>query len=71
MNPISGTDLIRLIWSDRDIAPIPTILTSGNHQGIGRAVVESERELADVYILKPFSAEALDRKLKDVFGEQA
>ena len=71
MNPISGTDLIRLVWSDRDIAEIPTILTSGNHQGVARAVVESERELADVYILKPFSAEALDRKLKDVFGEHA
>src|SRR6185312_2373107 len=71
MNPISGTDLIRLIWSDRDIAPIPTILTSGNYQGVARAVVESERELADVYILKPFSAETLDRKLKDVFGENA
>ena len=71
MNPISGIDLIRLIWSDRDIAPIPTILTSGNHQGVARAVIESEQELADVYILKPFSVESLDRKLKDVFGENA
>jgi hypothetical protein len=58
-----------MIWADRDILPIPTILTSGNHQGIARAVVEAERELADVYILKPFSAEALDRKLRDTFQE--
>jgi two-component system chemotaxis response regulator CheY len=71
MNPISGPDLIRLIWSDRDISPIPTVLTSGNHHGVARAVIDSERELADVYILKPFTAAALDRKLKDVFGEDA
>lgn len=71
MNPISGPDLIRLIWADKDIPPIPIVLTSGNHHGVARAVIESERELADVYILKPFTAEALDRKLKDVFGEDA
>jgi two-component system chemotaxis response regulator CheY len=71
MNPISGPDLIRLIRSDREIPPIPIVLTGGNHQGVARAVIESDRELADVYILKPFSADALDRKLKDVFGEDA
>jgi len=69
MNPISGTDFIKLIWADRDIPPIPIILTSANHHGIARAVVEAERELADIYILKPFTAEALDRKLRDVFGD--
>lgn len=71
MNPISGTDLIRLIWTDKDILPIPVVLTSGNHQSIARAVSETDRELADVYILKPFSAEALDRKLRDVFEDKA
>jgi two-component system chemotaxis response regulator CheY len=71
MNPISGPDLIRLVWADKDIPQIPIVLTSGNHQGVARAVIDSERELADVYILKPFTAEALDRKLKDVFGEDA
>jgi DNA-binding NtrC family response regulator len=71
MNPISGVELIHLIWMDRDIMPTPIVLTSGNHQSIARAVSESERELADVYILKPFSAESLDRKLKDVFGDNA
>ncbi|MGN6590484.1 MAG: response regulator [Sphingomicrobium sp.] len=71
MNPISGTDLIRLVWNDREIPPIPTVLTSGNRQGIAKAVVDSEQELADVYILKPFSAADLDRKLKQVFGEDA
>jgi DNA-binding response OmpR family regulator len=35
------------------------------------AVAESDRELADVYILKPFSAEALDRKLRAVFRDKA
>lgn len=68
MNPISGIDLIRMIWADRDIPPIGIILTSGNHQSIGRAVADSDQELADVYILKPFSAETLDRKLNESFA---
>ena len=71
MNPISGIDLIRLIWADRDILPIPIVLTSANHQSIARAVADSDRELADVYILKPFSHEALDRKLRDAFDDAA
>jgi len=71
MNPISGADLIHLIWTDRDIIPTPIVLTSGNHQSLAKAISESDRELADIYILKPFSAESLDRKLKDVFGDYA
>jgi two-component system chemotaxis response regulator CheY len=69
MNPISGPDLIRLVWSDKDIPAIPTVLTSGNHQSVARAVIESDQELADIYILKPFSAETLNRKLQEVFGD--
>lgn len=69
MNPISGIELIRLIWADREISTTPIVLTSGNHHSIAKAVVDAERELADVYILKPFTAEALDRKLKAVFGD--
>lgn len=69
MNPISGTELIRLIWMDEEIPPLPVVLTSANHSNIAKAVADAERELADVYILKPFTAEALDRKLKAAFGE--
>jgi len=69
MNPISGTELIRLIWMDEAIPPLPVVLTSANHSNIAKAVADAERELADVYILKPFTAEALDRKLKAAFGE--
>jgi CheY-like chemotaxis protein len=71
MNPISGIDFIHLIWADRDILPIPVVLTSGDHHSIGKAVAEAARELADVYILKPFSAEALDRKLREAFRDKA
>lgn len=71
MNPVSGTELIQLIWVDKEIPPTPVVLTSANHSGIAKAVADAERELADVYILKPFTAEALDRKLRDAFGEGA
>jgi two-component system chemotaxis response regulator CheY len=69
MNPISGPELIKLIWADKEIPPISTILTSSNHASIAKTVSDSERALADIYILKPFTAEILDRKLREVFGE--
>lgn len=69
MNPISGVELIRLIWTDNEIPPTPTILTSANRQNIARAVAESERGLADAYLLKPFTADVLDMKLKASFLE--
>ena len=71
MNPISGIDLIRAIWADKEIPPTPIVLTSANHHAVARTVADVGREFADVYILKPFTAEALDRKLKTVFGEDA
>lgn len=69
MNPISGPNLIRLIWAEKEIPPIATVLTSSNRHSIAKAVSESERAIADVYILKPFTAEILDRKLRETFGE--
>ena len=69
MNPVSGIDLIHSIWSDREIPPIPIVLTSGDYQSIAKAIADSERELADVYILKPFTAESLNQKFVSVFGE--
>jgi two-component system chemotaxis response regulator CheY len=69
MNPISGPNLIRLIWAEKEIAPLPTVLTSSNRHSIAKTVSESERAIADVYILKPFTAEILDRKLHEAFGE--
>ena len=69
MNPISGVDLIRSVRADKDIAPLPIVLTSANHPGLAQAIAKSERDLADVYILKPFTAETLYGKLSSVFGE--
>lgn len=69
MNPISGPELIRLIWADKEIPPIPVILTSGNTQSITRAVADSDRSLADAYLLKPFTADALDIKLRATFRD--
>lgn len=69
MNPISGPNLIRLIWAEKDIPPLATILTSSNRHSIAKTVTESERAIADIYILKPFTAEILDRKLRETFDE--
>jgi len=69
MNPISGIELIHSIWADREIPPLAVVLTSGNYQSMAKAISDSERELADIYILKPFTAEALNKKLSTVFGE--
>ena len=69
MNPISGVDLIHSIRSDRHIGSIPIILTSANYQAMAKAIADSDRELADVYILKPFTAETLKGKLAAVFGD--
>jgi two-component system chemotaxis response regulator CheY len=69
MNPISGPDLIKLIWAEKEIPPLATILTSSNRHSIAKAVSDSERTIADIYILKPFTAEILDRKLRETFGD--
>jgi len=69
MNPISGVDLIRSVRADKEIAPIPTILTSANYHGLTKAIADSDRDLADVYVLKPFTAETLHEKLIAAFGE--
>ena len=69
MNPISGPDLIKLIWAEKEIPRIPTVLTSSNRLGIAKEVSDSERSIADIYILKPFTAENLDRKLRETFTE--
>jgi len=68
MNPISGAELIRLIGTDREIPPVPVVLTSANRSAIAKAVANAEREIADVYILKPFTAEMLGVKFRNVFG---
>jgi two-component system chemotaxis response regulator CheY len=68
MNPISGIELIKLIWADRDILPIPVVLTSANHKNMAKALGDAQRQMADIYILKPFTAESLDRKLHAAFG---
>jgi two-component system chemotaxis response regulator CheY len=70
MNPISGIDLIRLIWADSEIPAIPTIVTSADRVDIARTLIDAEREMADAYVLKPFTAETLHRKLSEVFGEE-
>ena len=69
MNPISGPDLIKMIWAEREIPPIPTVLTSSNRYSIAKTVADTERAIADIYILKPFTAEILDRKLRETFGD--
>jgi two-component system chemotaxis response regulator CheY len=69
MNPISGPDLIKMIWGEKEIAPVPTILTSANRYSIAKTVADTERAIADIYILKPFTAEILDRKLRETFGD--
>jgi two-component system chemotaxis response regulator CheY len=69
MNPISGPDLIKLIWAEKEIPRIPAILTSSNRRSIAKEVSDSERSIADIYILKPFTAENLDRKLRETFAE--
>jgi two-component system chemotaxis response regulator CheY len=69
MNPISGPDLIKMIWAEKEIARMPTILTSSNRYSIAKTVSDTEGGIADIYILKPFTAEILDRKLHETFGE--
>lgn len=69
MNPISGPDLIKMIWAEKEIPPVPTVLTSANRYNIAKTVADTERAIADIYILKPFTAEILDRKLRETFGD--
>lgn len=69
MNPISGPDLIKMIWAQKEIPPVPTVLTSANRHSLAKTVADTERAIADIYILKPFTAEILDRKLRETFGD--
>jgi CheY-like chemotaxis protein len=71
MSPMNGPDLIARIRSDRTLPTTPIVLTTANHHWIADMLKSLSTSGADIHILKPFTAEALAKKLSDKYPESS
>jgi len=69
MSPMSGPDLIMKIRGDKTLPTDAIVLTTANHQWVADMLKSQTTSGADIHILKPFTAEALAKKLADKFPE--
>lgn len=69
MSPMSGPDLIMRIRSDKTLPTATIVLTTANHQWVADMLKSQTTSGADIHILKPFTPEALAKKLADTFSE--
>jgi two-component system, chemotaxis family, chemotaxis protein CheY len=69
MSPMSGPDLIMKIRGDKTLPTAAIVLTTANHQWVADMLKSQTTSGADIHILKPFTAEALAKKLADKFPE--
>ena len=66
MHPINGLELAFLIRQNPTTRKIVIIVTTGNREILGRALNTGQFKLVDAYLIKPFTAEQLSTRLKDV-----
>jgi two-component system, chemotaxis family, chemotaxis protein CheY len=64
MAPMSGYDLLKEVRADPNLASIPFILITGSCSA--EAVLAAKAAGVSDYIIKPFTAETLQRKLRAV-----
>ena len=66
MPEMNGIDLLKAIKSDESLKDVPFILVTS--EGHKNNVVEAVQAGVSNYIIKPFSAETLQEKIKKVLG---
>jgi CheY-like chemotaxis protein len=68
MHPMNGLELAFLIRQNPTTRKTVIILTTGNREILGRALSTAQFKLVDAYLIRPFTAEQLSIRLKDVAG---
>jgi two-component system, chemotaxis family, chemotaxis protein CheY len=67
MMPMSGLDLLRVVREDEDLKDIPFIMITA--VSLVENVVAAKQVGVNSYIVKPFSAETLKKRIDSVLGE--
>jgi two-component system chemotaxis response regulator CheY len=67
MDPVTGYDLLQSVRADEDLRDIPFIMVTAESHG--EKVVAAKAAGVNNYIVKPFNAATLKRKLTAVIGE--
>lgn len=67
MQPMTGLDLLKAVRSDDNLKMLPFIMVTAESKT--ENVVEAKQAGVSNYIVKPFNAETLKRKLASVFGQ--
>lgn len=67
MQPMTGLDLLKAVRSDANLKMLPFIMVTAESKT--ENVVEAKQAGVSNYIVKPFNAETLKRKLASVFGQ--
>jgi two-component system chemotaxis response regulator CheY len=68
MQPMNGLELAFLIRQNRATRKAVIIVTTANREVLGRALSTGQFKLIDAYLMKPFTANQLSTRLKDVSG---
>lgn len=68
MPNITGLDLLNFVRSSEDNAKIPFLMITA--EGNPENIIQAAKAGVSQYIVKPFTAEALQQKLEGVFSKQ-
>jgi two-component system chemotaxis response regulator CheY len=66
MQPVSGLDFGARVRQEPKLKNVRLLLTTGHRDTLARAIADGYHGIVDGYILKPFTAEDLEAKLKEV-----
>lgn len=67
MQPMSGLQLLQAVRADKDLAPTPFIMITGENTK-DRVIAAMEAGVSS-YIMKPFSPDAVKKRLVSLLGE--
>src|SRR3712207_6279247 len=66
MEPMTGLDLLKAVRADASLAPIPFIMVTAEAKP--ENVITAKKEGVNNYIVKPFDADTLQKKIEAVLG---
>ncbi len=68
MPNMTGLELLNFVRSNQDMAKVPFVMITA--EGKPENIVQAAKAGVSQYIVKPFTAEALQQKLEGVFSKQ-
>ncbi len=69
MPNVTGLDLLTFVRSNNDLAKVPFLMITA--EGKPENIIQAAKAGVSQYIVKPFTAEALQQKLEAVFSKQS